>query len=75
MDTIENGMTTAQKLSAVHSSPEILKAVALLIVAFEETKLSSFIRFGYSHEGKRYEITFMPVTSYPDEEIEPEILP
>ncbi len=34
-----------------------------MILAFEDCELSSFIRFGYSHEGKRYEITFLPILS------------
>ena len=54
-------MTTAEKLQAVQTSPEILSAVELLIAAFHDCELKSHIRFTYSVKDIEYEITFMPI--------------
>lgn len=54
-------MTTEQKLKALQQSDEILKAVRLLIGAFNECELKSHIRFQYVLNGVKYEINFMPI--------------
>ena len=54
-------MTTAEKLQAVQGSPEILRAVQLLIAAFHDCELKGYIRFTYFSDGVKYELNFMPI--------------
>jgi hypothetical protein len=54
-------MTTHEKLAAVQTSPEMLKAITLLIAAFQDCELRSHIRFSYKVNGVKYEMNFMPI--------------
>ena len=54
-------MTTTEKLKTVQSSPELLAALGILNAVFKDCGLKSHIRFTYTVEGKKYEITFLPI--------------
>jgi len=55
----QSKLTTAEKLAAVQRSPELVKAMGLLIAAYKDCDLKSHIRFRYPIQGKTYEITFL----------------
>ena len=66
MKTKSTELTTDQKLELLQNSPEMRMAVKLLIAAFKEANLNSFIRFIYgadAGDGKedKYEITFLRI--------------
>ena len=54
-------MTTAEKIRAVQKSPEILRALDLLISTFNDCELRGYIRFTYIIDEIKYEINFMPI--------------
>ena len=54
-------MTTVEKLQAVQTSPEILRATKLLIAAFHDCELKSHIRFTFKVHDIKYELNFMPI--------------
>ena len=53
-------MDKVSKLTAVQFSDEMKAAVSLLIAAFEDCELQSYIRFAYRIDDKAYELTFLP---------------
>lgn len=55
-------MTTDEKLIAIQQSPEMKKAIALLIALYTECELKSFIRLTYNVNGMNYELTFLPIS-------------
>ncbi len=57
-----NKMTTEEKLIAVRDSPEMIAAMKVLVAAFNDCDLQSFIRFYYpTNDGKVHEITYIPI--------------
>jgi hypothetical protein len=71
-------MTIEDKLKAVQTSPQLLNATMLLIAAFQDCELKSHIRFIYTVNDAKYEITFLPiineVTYKVEEEVKQEII-
>lgn len=57
-------LTTEDKMKALQQSPEIRRALALFIAAFNDLEFKTLIRFGYEVEGTKYELMFYPIRNH-----------